>query len=85
MLTRLCQVDSNDEVLSENLEARLYEDIVAMLTVHDIQLIVHTLEALYQLSELGCIPCTRISEITSAIGQYHLMYSVISDSAINFI
>ena len=69
LLARLCQVEANEEVLCDNLDGRVYEDIVARLTVHDIQLIVHTLEALYQLSELGEATTTHIAAVHAAVGQ----------------
>ena len=70
VLARLCQVVNNWDLLSENLEHRVYEDIVNLLTVHDIQLIVFTLEALYHLSELGEIPSNHIAKVYASIGGY---------------
>ena len=57
-------------MLSENIEQRVYEDIVNMLTIHDIQLIVFTLEALYHLSELGEASSNHIAKVHSSIGEY---------------
>ena len=70
VLARLCQVVNNWDLLSENLEHRVYEDIVNLLTVHDIQLIVFTLEALYHLSELGEIPSNHLAKVYASIGGY---------------
>ena len=64
----------NWDILSENVEHKTYEDIVALLTVHDIQLIVFVLEALYSLSELGEEPSTHISRVKSSIGKFVLKY-----------
>ena len=69
ILSRLAQLDENEDVLSNNLSDMIYEKIVAMLTVQDIQLIVYTLEVLYQLSEMGEVPSTHIAQIRSAIGK----------------
>ena len=69
MLSKLCQLEKNEAILSECLEGETYSRIVQLLTVHDIQLIVHTLEALYQLSELGDTTTNRIANVKSAVGQ----------------
>ena len=69
VLAKLCQVEDNDDIISENLEQRVYEAIVSMLTVHDIQIIVHTLEVLYQLSELGEVTTTHIAEVSACVGE----------------
>lgn len=69
MLARLCQVEANEDVLCDNLESPVFEKIVSYLTLHDIQLIVHTLEALYQLSELGEVTTTKIAAVNSAVGE----------------
>ena len=71
MLANLSLVSDNYSPLSESLEHWVYVDIVNMLLVHDIQLIVHTLETLYQLSELGELPASRIAEVRAAIGESH--------------
>ncbi|XP_076444458.1 uncharacterized protein LOC143282674 [Babylonia areolata] len=67
MLSKLCQLERNETVLSESLEGETYSRIVQLLTVHDIQLIVHTLEALYQLSELGETTTTMIANVKQAV------------------
>ncbi|XP_074657828.1 uncharacterized protein LOC141910865 [Tubulanus polymorphus] len=67
ILSKLCQVEANEDVIAENLELKVYEDIVSMLTILDIQLIVHTLEVLYQLSELGEMTTTQISMAESSV------------------
>ena len=69
MLSKLCQLEKNEAILSECLEGETYSRIVQLLTVHDIQLIVHTLEALYQLSELGDTTTNMIANVKNAVGQ----------------
>ena len=69
MLSKLCQLEKNEAILSECLEGDTYSRIVQLLTVHDIQLLVHTLEALYQLSELGDTTTNMIAHVKSAVGQ----------------
>lgn len=68
-LARLCQVEANEEVICDNLEDATYENIVHLLTIHDIQLIVYSLETLYQLSELGEVTTTHIAAIRMAVGK----------------
>lgn len=70
MLSRLCQVEKNEAILNENIDEETYERIVQLLIIHDIQLIVHTLETLYQLSELGETTTTRIADVKHAVGRY---------------
>ena len=67
MLSKLCQNESNEDALCELLPPDLYEDVISYLTIHDIQLIVYTLECLYQLSELGETPTTNIARVSRAI------------------
>jgi len=68
ILAHLCQVEQNEVLLAENLDMVIYENIVRMLTLHDIQLIVFTLETLYQLSELGELASTCIARVRTAVG-----------------
>ena len=69
ILGHLCQVEQNETLLAENLDTIVYENIVRMLTLHDIQLIVFTLETLYQLSELGELASTCIAHARTAVGK----------------
>ena len=69
ILSKLSQNEDNEDLLTENLQEVLYERIVAMLTVQDIQMIVYTLEVLYQLSEMGEVPSTHIAQIRASIGE----------------
>ena len=67
-LSRLCQVDINEDALCGQLDDGIYEHLVRLLTVHDIQLIVTALETLYQLSELGHVTSSHIAGVTASIG-----------------
>ena len=69
LLSRLCQVEENEDILSDGLEQDIYCNIVNYLTVHDIQLIVYTLECLYQLSELGEAAGTHIANVNHAVSK----------------
>ncbi|KAK7107364.1 AT-rich interactive domain-containing protein 2-like [Littorina saxatilis] len=67
MVSKLCQVEKNEAILCECLEQDTYCSMVELLTVHDIQLIVHVLEALYQLSELGETTSNMIARVKNAV------------------
>ena len=68
ILSKLCQVQKNEGILNDCLEGETYSRMVQLLTVQDIQLIVHTLEALYQLSELGDPATSRLANVRNAVG-----------------
>lgn len=57
-------------MLTDRLEEPLYTDIVRLMNVFDIQIIVYSLEALYQLSELGEHTTTKIAAVKHAVGKY---------------
>lgn len=57
-------------MLTDRLEEPLYADIVRLMNVFDIQIIVYSLEALYQLSELGEHTTTKIAAVKHAVGKY---------------
>ncbi|KAK3098629.1 hypothetical protein FSP39_021380 [Pinctada imbricata] len=67
MVSKLSLVDYNDTVLGENLEEKIIEDIIRLMNVFDIQIIVSSLEALYQLSELGERTTTKIAAVRCAV------------------
>ncbi|XP_076466309.1 uncharacterized protein LOC143297742 [Babylonia areolata] len=67
MLNKLCQLDANEPILNEFLEKGTYNRIVQLLVAPDIQLIVHTLEALYQLSAVGETTTTMIAHVRNAV------------------
>lgn len=68
-VSHLCQVDINEDVLCSNLDETVYEQIVTLLTIHDIPILVAVLEALYQLSELGSVTTLRIAQTATAISK----------------
>ena len=75
-MSKLCQVEENESLLSEHLESKAYEDICKLLTVHDIQLIIYTLEALYQLSELGESTANAIASVKHSVGMCYYFLSI---------
>lgn len=70
ILSKLCLLDQNEDMLTDRLEEPLYADIVRLMNVFDIQIIVYSLEALYQLSELGEHTTTKIAAVKHAVGKY---------------
>ncbi|XP_059154347.1 AT-rich interactive domain-containing protein 2-like isoform X2 [Physella acuta] len=67
ILSKVSQLSCNETLLLDHLREDLYSRLVALLTVQDIQLIVHTLEALYKLSKIGEPFTTRIAKVHKAI------------------
>lgn len=67
ILSKFCMKDENDVILEERLDDRIYEDVIRLLGVYDIQIIVHSLEALYQLSEIGEHTATKIAAVKRAV------------------
>ena len=70
ILSGLSQVKVNSEILTENIQDSIYEHIVNLLCVHDIQLIVYTLECLYHLSDMGEEASTKLALVAPSIGMY---------------
>ena len=66
---RLSQVDMNEDVICSYLGDVIYEQMIALLMLHDIQIVVAALEALYQLSELGDVTTTRIAQVSAAVSK----------------
>jgi len=74
MVSKLSRIEENEYVISEQLDLSLYEEISRYLTIADIQLVVYSLEALYQLSEIGEETNSKIAETSNTVGM--LMISV---------
>ncbi|KAK9875639.1 hypothetical protein WA026_009438 [Henosepilachna vigintioctopunctata] len=60
MLNKLSQNEKNEEVLLRSLETTVYERVCSFLTIHDVMLLIYTLECLYSLSSLGERSCNLI-------------------------
>ncbi|KAK0052589.1 AT-rich interactive domain-containing protein 2-like isoform X1 [Biomphalaria pfeifferi] len=67
ILSKISQLSCNETPLLEHLKEDVYSRLIDLLTVQDIQLIVHTLEALYKLSKVGEPFTTRIAKVHKAI------------------
>lgn len=59
-LNKLSQNEANEDSLSRCLEAFVYTRVCSFLTIHDVMLLIYTLECLYSLSSLGERACNFI-------------------------
>lgn len=69
MVSKLSRTEDNEYAISEKLDIGVYEEISKYLTIPDIQLIVYSLEALYQLSEIGEETNSKIAEAGNTVGR----------------
>ncbi|XP_044750022.1 AT-rich interactive domain-containing protein 2 isoform X5 [Coccinella septempunctata] len=60
MLNKLSQNEKNEDVMLRCLETAVYEKVCSFLTIHDVMLLIYTLECLYSLSSLGERSCNLI-------------------------
>ncbi|XP_022907233.1 AT-rich interactive domain-containing protein 2 isoform X2 [Onthophagus taurus] len=59
-LNKLSQNELNEDSLTRALESLVYERVCTFLTIHDVMLLIYTLECLYSLSSLGERACNYI-------------------------
>lgn len=62
-------VDDNIDVLEQCLEHKVYETVIKLLHIHDIQLLLGALELLLVMSEKGGSFCTFICKVDRSIGK----------------
>lgn len=60
VLNKLSQNELNEETLLRYLDTDVYEKVCSFLTIHDVMLLIYTLECLYSLSSLGERSCNFI-------------------------
>lgn len=60
VLNKLSQNEQNEDILLRSLESHVYRNVCSFLTVHDVMLLIYTLECLYSLSSLGERSCNLI-------------------------
>lgn len=60
VLNKLSQNEANEDALLRHLEASVYQRVCSFLTIHDVMLLIYTLECLYSLSSLGERACNYI-------------------------
>ena len=71
VLTKLCSLEINEDFIGKMLTIRqtqsMYEQLVAYLSLHDIHLLISTLECLYSLSCIGEATCNCIIRTQGAV------------------
>ncbi|XP_076330603.1 uncharacterized protein LOC143236196 [Tachypleus tridentatus] len=80
ILGKLCQSESSEEVIASNLQFEICERMFMLLTVQDIMLLIHTLEALYAISGLGKRTCEKIIRVHKCIAILVNMLTLDSES-----
>ncbi|KAK3881656.1 hypothetical protein Pcinc_013904 [Petrolisthes cinctipes] len=78
VLNKLAMNDPNEEVLNYYIDSSVYDQICRYLTIHDIMLLIYTLECLYSLSSLGTPACNAI---VRAKGSIHTLISLLTVEA----
>lgn len=66
-LNKISQNELNEDFLLRTLEKKTYAQVCSFLTLHDVMLLIYTLECLYSLSSLGERACNFIVEIHGII------------------
>ncbi|CAB3225415.1 unnamed protein product [Arctia plantaginis] len=78
LLNKLAQNETNEDALLKSLEAKVYHDVCALLTLRDIMVLVCTLECVYALTSLG----DRASEAVARVpGLIHTLVSLVTVEA----
>ncbi|QQP48810.1 Uncharacterized protein FKW44_009240 [Caligus rogercresseyi] len=67
VLNKLCLQSRNEHYIEHLLGSDVYSQLIAYLSLHDIHLLISTLECLYSLSSLGEAPCSAIARISGAV------------------
>ncbi|KAL9984999.1 hypothetical protein ACROYT_G007350 [Oculina patagonica] len=68
VLGKLCTLEGNDEVIESGLEPEAYKSLIKVLIVSDVQLVLSSLESLYNLSGVGQVTSDHIAEVHHSIG-----------------
>ncbi|XP_069797554.1 AT-rich interactive domain-containing protein 2-like isoform X2 [Narcine bancroftii] len=76
ILAKLCKIEENVDIICECVEQESYREIVNHLSLQDILLLLASLEALYMLSSLGEITCTKIIKVERSIDQLVCLVSM---------
>uniref|UniRef100_A0A023F105 Putative transcriptional regulator n=1 Tax=Triatoma infestans TaxID=30076 RepID=A0A023F105_TRIIF len=67
VLNKLAQADSNEHVLLSNLNQEVFDRVCSFLSLHDIMLLICTLECLNAISSLGEKACNSIVRVRGAV------------------
>lgn len=70
IMGNLSKVEDNGVLICEYVDQESYREVIALLTLPDIMLVISALEVLYQLTELGEIPCSKIAIVDRSIGMH---------------
>ena len=68
VLSALAQIESNEQLLSDSLDAAVYCKVVSLARVYDLQLIMASLDCLFFLSDIGEVLCDGIASVKHSIG-----------------
>ncbi|CAH2055845.1 unnamed protein product, partial [Iphiclides podalirius] len=78
LLNKLAQNEVNEDALLKALEAKVYGDVCALLTLRDIMVLVCTLECVYALTSLGDRACEAVARVP---GLVHTLVSLVTVEA----
>lgn len=67
ILNKLSQKETNEDFMLRSLERKTYTQVCSFLTLHDVMLLIYTLECLYSLSSLGERACNYIVDVHGII------------------
>ncbi|GLV39949.1 bicoid stability factor [Carabus blaptoides fortunei] len=67
ILNKLSQKEANEDFMLRSLERKTYAQVCSFLTLHDVMLLIYTLECLYSLSSLGERACNYIVDVHGII------------------
>jgi len=68
VLGKLCIREDNDEVIEVAIESQAYESLVRILIIPDVQLVIGSLEALYNISGVGQTTSDHIASVDRSVG-----------------
>ncbi|CAH0664112.1 unnamed protein product [Spodoptera exigua] len=78
LLNKLAQNELNEDALLKSLEAKVYAEVCALLSVRDIMVLVCTLECVYALTALGDRACEAVARVSGLI---HTLVSLVTVEA----
>ena len=78
ILAALAQVEANEDCLCDALDSVIYNKIVSLARIYDLQLIMAALDCLYYLSDIGEAACDGIANVKHCIGQFISSYRTLA-------
>lgn len=67
IMGNLSKAEDNGVLICEYVDQESYREVITLLTLPDVMLVIASLEVLYLLTELGEIPCSKISSVDRSI------------------